>query len=376
MCAGPGIYEVWRVRRRMLSSENGREGIDGSTPSAQETLARLVGIQKEFVVRRPERAHTETLVAVNDVSLSIRTGETLGLIGESGSGKSTTGKILANLTAPDRGFVEFAAKRVTGVKERNLKKSFRKDVSMIFQNPSTSLSPHLKIEQIMLEPLEIHGIGNRESRRESVREKLALVSLESTVLNQYPDSLSGGQRQRVGIARALMLDPKLVIADEPTASLDVSVQAQIINLLVDLQKRLDLSLLFITHDLALLNHIADRIAVMFLGEIVEIGDRSLLDEAPQHPYTAILASMNRLKYEVITPLGDPPSPVDRPSGCVFRTRCPIAKDICAVERPTLRRFESGHGGLVACHFPGELQLTRVSDPIGSTLGRVQLTEGV
>lgn len=305
-----------------------------------------------------------TVRAVDGVSLQVRRGETVGLVGESGSGKTTVGRAALRLYRPTAGRVVFEGTDVTRLKGRQLSRTLRRRSAMVFQNPSTSLNPFLRIEDALAEPLIVHDVGNSDERRRRVEETLDLVGLGGRMGSRYPHELSGGQKQRVGIARALMLDPALIVADEPTASLDVSVQAQVVNLLQDIQAERGLGYLFISHDLALVRHLSHRIAVMYLGRIVEIGPAADVFDTPLHPYAASLASMQLAPDKRIVPGGDLPSPSNPPSGCPFHPRCPIARDICAVERPPLEgNVSPGSGREVACHFPGELTLAGGSTDI-------------
>lgn len=316
-----------------------------------DTLMKASNVTKKFVSPNREGFRKKYLTAVSNVSLEIQKGETLGLVGESGSGKTTLGRLFVGLIRPDAGTISINGQDIGQMNKRELRKGFRRQVSMVFQNPGTSLSPHLRIGDILREPLIVHGLKDSDKNDALVYDMIEKVGLPRNVVGRYADSLSGGQRQRIGIARALMLDPSLIVADEPTSSLDVSVQAQIINLLQSLKSELGLSFLFITHDLILVRHVSNRIAVMFLGEIVEIGSTAAISESPQHPYTAILLSMGSAAVNRIQAGADHPSPTERPSGCVFHTICPIARPVCSVEKPVL---EDNGITNVACHFPGEL----------------------
>lgn len=327
------------------------------TAPTGDIVLRATDLAKHFPVGGWGRSR-RLLRAVDGVSLDIRRGETVGLVGESGSGKTTVGRTLIRLYQPTSGTVEFEGHDITRASGAKLGRHVRRRMAMVFQNPSTSLNPYLRLGDALTEPLAVHRIGTPAQRRDKVTEMLELVGLDASMAQRYPRQLSGGQRQRVGIARALITDPSLIIADEPTASLDVSVQAQIVNLLGDLQRDLGLSYLFITHDLALVRHISHRIAVMYLGRVMEFAPADQLFTAPLHPYSTVLASMRQEHEHRIVPRGEIPSPLDPPSGCVFRTRCPIARQECAQQAPPLREIAPRR--LVACHFPGELGLAAQS----------------
>ena len=301
--------------------------------------------------------------AVDDLSLEIAESETLALVGESGCGKSTTGRLIMRLIEPSAGRVVFEGKDITAASGAELRRA-RRRMQMVFQDPRSSLSPRRTILQTVAEPLDANGlIRSPAHRREVVAQLLDSVGLSPSVMGRYPHQFSGGQRQRVGIARSIALGPSLIVADEPVSALDVSVQAQIINLMQDLQKERRLSYLFISHDLAVVRHIADRVAVMYLGRIVEIGPKAEVFRAPHHPYTQALLSAapearpSRSQKRIVLP-GDVPSPSAIPSGCSFRTRCPIAQDICARERPALSGVAPGHSA--ACHFAQPNPLGRPS----------------
>jgi len=305
-------------------------------------LVRVRNLVKHFAVDNS----LDVVRAVDDVSFDIFAGETLGLVGESGCGKSTVGRTLLRLIEPTSGEVWFEGKDITNIGKNDLR-AVRREMQIIFQDPYASLNPRLKILSIIAEPLKIHGIGNKTEQKERVGELLGKVGLDPNYMFRYPHEFSGGQRQRLGIARALALNPKLIIADEPVSALDVSVQAQVVNLLQDLQAEFGLTYLFISHGLAVVEHISQRVAVMYLGKIVEIADSRELYENPLHPYTEALLSAipvpdPRRKRERIVLQGDVPTPINPPSGCRFRTRCPFAIEDCAKIVPELREIVPNH----------------------------------
>jgi oligopeptide/dipeptide ABC transporter ATP-binding protein len=321
-----------------------------------ETLLEARDLVKHFTVRSTAfRGGGEVVHAVDGVSLDVRSGETLGVVGESGCGKSTLGRLLVRLHEPTSGSVHFNGSDITTLSRRRLR-PYRREMQMIFQDPYASLNPRKRVGQILGDPFEIHGGLSREKTRLRVRELLETVGLSPDHVNRYPHEFSGGQRQRIGVARALALNPKLIVADEPVSALDVSIQAQVINLLDDLQSEYDLTYVFIAHDLGVVHHVSDRIAVMYLGVVVEVGPSDELFLAPVHPYTeALLSAIPAIEGEEEVPRerivleGEVPSPVAPPSGCRFHTRCRYATDICKIERPPL--VDHGGGRLAACHHP-------------------------
>ncbi|MED4585659.1 dipeptide ABC transporter ATP-binding protein [Brevibacillus choshinensis] len=290
--------------------------------------------------------------AVDDVSFAVKRGETLGLVGESGCGKSTTGRSLLRLIEPTAGEIYFDGANVSSLSKDDMRK-MRRDMQIVFQDPFASLNPRHNIEKILEEPLIVHGIGNSAERKKRVLEMLEVVGLSSYHARRYPHQFSGGQRQRIGIARALMLNPKLIVADEPVSALDVSIQSQVLNLMQDLQKEMGLTYLFIAHDLSVVRHISDRVGVMYLGRIVELTTSGQLYSNPLHPYTKALLSAvptpdpDAVRDRVILQ-GDVPSPANPPSGCTFHTRCPHVTDECRTIRPEFR--DAGNGHFVACHL--------------------------
>ena len=322
-----------------------------ATLKEKQELLGVRGLVKHFPVENSD----DVVRAVDGVSFDIFAGETLGLVGESGCGKSTVGRCLLRLHEPTAGEVLFEGQNIIGLPHREMQ-ALRREMQIIFQDPYASLNPRLSIRSIISEPLKIHGIGNKAEQRERVADLLSKVGLDPKYMDRYAHEFSGGQRQRIGIARALALNPKLIICDEPVSALDVSVQAQVVNLLQDLQQEFGLTYLFISHGLAVVEHISNRVAVMYLGKIVEIAEAKELYENPLHPYTKALLSAIPIpdpteKRERIILTGDVPTPINPPSGCRFRTRCPIAIPECASVEPPLEEHGSGH--LAACIRIGE-----------------------
>ncbi len=331
-----------------MSQENGNN---------KEVLLQVRNLKKHFPIRRGVfRRQVGAVQAVDGISFDIYKGETLGLVGESGCGKSTAGRTILQLIEPTEGEVIFNGDDLVSLKSGEMRKR-RRHMQMIFQDPYSSLNPRMQVGTIVSEPLDIHGIGNAASRKERVQELLSVVGLNPYFVKRYPHEFSGGQRQRIGIARALATNPSFIVADEPISALDVSIQAQVVNLLDDLKAELGLTYLFIAHDLSMVRYISDRVAVMYLGRIVELGERDDVYDHPLHPYTQALlsaipipdpdveATRNRIILE-----GEVPSPVNPPAGCRFNPRCAYATDICRQEDPEFRDMgKNGQSHMVACH---------------------------
>lgn len=318
-----------------------------------KVLLKVDNLKKYFPIRHGIFSrHVGDVKAVDDISFELYEGETLGIVGESGCGKSTTGRAIMRLHEPTDGQVTFDGIELTELNSEQMRK-VRREIQMVFQDPYASLNPRHTVEKILEEPLIVHGIGNAKERKKKVHEYLEIVGLSSYHAKRYPHQFSGGQRQRIGIARALMTNPKLIIADEPVSALDVSIQAQVLNLMQRLQEDLKLTYIFIAHDLGVVRHISDRVGVMYLGRLVEIAESESLYHEPLHPYTQALLSAvpipdPQFEREQLLLKGDIPSPSNPPTGCTFHTRCPFAMDKCKQEIPMLQQVKPGHS--VACHL--------------------------
>lgn len=325
---------------------------------SEEILLRATDVVKSFSSRGKKLGTRSFAQAVNGVSLEVRRGETLGIVGESGCGKSTLARCLVQLLPVTSGTVEFNGTVLTDLKRRQLR-PHRRDMQLVFQDPYASLNPRRTVGDIVADPMRINKVGSESEIMKSVEQLFVTVGLDASYLRRYPHEFSGGQRQRIGLARALALNPLLVVADEPVSALDVSVQAQVLNLMADLQEEFSLTYVFIAHDLGVVRHVSDRVGVMYLGEIVELGDADALYERPFHPYTEALLSVvpelndtDAPRRERILISGDVPDPSDRPTGCCFHPRCPVATERCITEKPELVTIAPGRQ--VACHHPRNL----------------------
>ncbi|MEH7381705.1 dipeptide ABC transporter ATP-binding protein [Bacillus sp. JJ1533] len=333
--------------------------LDNKVKTTQENsdiILELQDVKKYFPIKAGLlQRKVGNVKAVDGISLQIKKGETIGLVGESGCGKSTTGRTIIRLYEPTDGKIIFKGKDISHMSESELRKHVRRDIQMVFQDPFATLNPRKTLRSIIKEPLITHNLYNAKEREEKVKELMETVGLNSSFINRYPHEFSGGQRQRIGIARALALNPELIIADEPVSALDVSIQAQVINLMEDLQEEFGLTYIFISHDLSVVRHISDRVGVMYLGRMMELAEKEDLYAEPLHPYTQALLSAvpvpkkaGAIKRERIVLKGELPSPSNPPSGCVFHTRCPAATDICRQLVPEFKEVKQGH--FVACHL--------------------------
>jgi oligopeptide/dipeptide ABC transporter ATP-binding protein len=342
------------------------------TPSATTPLIEVRNLVKHFPIRSGVLLQRQigAVKAVDDVSLAAYPGETLGIVGETGCGKSTTARLIVRLMDPTSGQILFDGEDITDRSGSGLK-ALRREMQMIFQDPYSSLNPRKSVGSIIAEPFAIHGLRKGEGeRKQRVQELMDTVGLNPEHYNRYPHEFSGGQRQRIGVARAIALEPKLVVADEPVSALDVSIQAQVLNLLRRLQREMGLTLIFIAHDLSVVRHMCDRVAVMYLGKIAELAPSDALYEFPRHPYSGALLSAvpvpdpagGRRKRQLLT--GDVPSPANPPSACRFHTRCPKARELCSQTEPPLE--DKGNGTLAACHFPLSAEEVRLTLPVALT----------
>ena len=342
--------------------------------SAKPPLLEISGLRKYFPIKKGFlKREVGNIRAVDDVTFSISEGETLGLVGESGCGKTTTSRCILRVVDPTDGEINFRSDDGEVVNVATLPRSqlrgLRREMQMIFQDPFSSLNPRMTLLDIVGEPLVVNGVGNRGEREDRVAELLRLVGLRAEFMRRFPHAFSGGQRQRIGIARALALNPRLIVADEPVSALDVSVQAQVLNLLLDLQEEFGLTYLFVAHDLSVVKHISDRVAVMYVGKLVEVAPTEELFSDPKHPYTAALLSSvpepdPRVRSERTVLQGEVANPANPPSGCYFHPRCPYAQDICRTETPQLREVTPGR--FVSCHRAEELELAGVIPAAGNS----------
>ncbi|WP_441250411.1 ABC transporter ATP-binding protein [Kitasatospora sp. McL0602] len=352
-----------------MSNEVTLDKASGKTPATGAPLLELSGLQKHFPVMDGFlfKRQVGAVHAVDGVDLTVNANESVGLVGESGCGKSTLGRLVTRLYEPTAGTITYAGQDISHANRKQLA-PIRSEIQMIFQDPYSSLNPRQTVGAIIGAPMEINGINPAGGIQKRVQELLETVGLNPEHYNRFPHEFSGGQRQRIGVARALSLSPKLIVADEPVSALDVSIQAQVVNLLQELQRDLGIAFLFIAHDLAVVRHFSERVAVMYLGKIVEIADRKSLYESPRHPYThALLSAVPEAdpddNRERIRLTGDVPSPINPPSGCRFRTRCWKAQDKCATEEPPLVQLSGNlDGHLTACHFPEDGGLATIPEP--------------
>ncbi len=328
---------------------------------SDDVLLRATDVVKSYASRRRVKGLRSLNTAVNGVSLEVKRGETLGIVGESGCGKSTLARCLVQLLPVTSGQVEFNGVELTGLSRRQLR-PHRREMQLVFQDPYASLNPRRTVGDIVADPMRINKIGSDAEINKRVRDLFETVGLDPAALRRYPHEFSGGQRQRIGIARSLSLNPSLVVADEPVSALDVSVQAQVLNLMTDLQDEFKLTYLFIAHDLGVVRHVSDRVGVMYLGEIVELAGAEQLYETPLHPYTEALLSVvpelndtDAPRRERIIISGDVPDPADRPTGCSFHPRCPAATEVCSTDKPEFVELRPGR--FVACHHPRNLDAT-------------------